>query len=73
MLEMPIIEPPGGDWAASWRAPAWIVWKAPVRFVVSVEDHRVGVMLGWKCQDRGTGEMVMVVDRVGGLCTLGTL
>jgi hypothetical protein len=47
MLEMPIIEPPGGVWAASWRAPAWMVWKAPVRLVVRVEDQRDGVMLVW--------------------------
>ena len=45
MEDIPIIEPPGGDCDESWVAAAWMVWKAPVRFVVRVVDQRVGVML----------------------------
>jgi hypothetical protein len=45
MEEIPIMEPPGGDWVESCFAPAWIVWNAPVRFVVMVWFQRSGVIL----------------------------
>ena len=47
MDEMPIIEPPGGDWVDNCLSAAWMVLNAPVRFVVRVWDQRVGVILRW--------------------------
>ena len=40
-----MMEPPGGDWVDICFAPAWMVWNAPVRFVVRVEFQRSGVIL----------------------------
>jgi hypothetical protein len=45
MEEIPIMEPPGGDWMESWVAAAWTVLNAPVRFVFKVWDQRIGVIL----------------------------
>ena len=33
MDEMPMMEPPGGDCEAIWRAAAWVLKKAPSRLV----------------------------------------
>jgi hypothetical protein len=45
MLEIPMIEPPGGDCCESCVAAAWMELYAPVRFVVRVAFQRAGVIL----------------------------
>ena len=68
MDEIPMIEPPGGDCDDSCFAPAWMVWNAPVRFVVRVEFQRSGVILemAWLA--------VVIQGRLyGSIRTLGTL
>ena len=45
MEDMPIMEP-ARDWETIWWAAAWMVWKAPVRFVERVEVKRSGEILG---------------------------
>jgi hypothetical protein len=46
MLDMPIMEPPGGDCFESWVAAAWMVLYAPVRLVLRVAFQSSGVILG---------------------------
>lgn len=45
MEEMPIMDPPEGDWDAIWRAADWQAKKAPERFIATVVVKRSGSIL----------------------------
>jgi hypothetical protein len=45
MLDIPMMEPPGGDWVDICVAAAWTLLNAPVRLADMVWFHRSGVML----------------------------